>query len=67
MDYDQWEEYYNRLWDVSFMTINELSEETGCDVDTINELVYDGFFGELYEAGFFDEHSIEFLKDYMER
>lgn len=65
-DYDQWEKYYNQVPTTSFITISELSEETGCDEETINELIFDGFFGDYYQDGYFDVCAIGFLNDYLE-
>lgn len=66
MDYDKWETYFNRGGDCNLLTISELSIETGCSEDEINELVYDGFFGDLYEGGYFDEQAVSYLTDYVE-
>jgi hypothetical protein len=66
MDYDQWEKYYDRIPTAEFITISELSDITGCDINTIDGLIFDGFFGDLYEDGYFDYHAVEVLNDYLE-
>lgn len=65
MDADQWEAYYNNIYESRFLTLDDLSDETGGDKGEIISLIEDGFFGDLYEDGFFDEHAVSVLMDYL--
>lgn len=66
MDTEQWEAYYNSKQELSFLTPEDLSDRVGCELSLILDLIRDDFFGELYEDGFFDEHAVNVLNEYLE-